>query len=96
MAAALPRKPDLAVLNRFGRAEMEGHGLIGLLAAAFDDVVPVAVAVPVGLREGWIESTGGLAVSVEPDPAQLLRWWRSLGNGPREPNQSPDECRHAR
>lgn len=83
LASALDRKPDIIVLNRFGRAEMEGGGLVEVLSAALIDVVPIVVAVPNGLRDAWIGSTGGLAVSLPPDPDRLLIWWRSLGNGPR-------------
>lgn len=92
LAAALVRKPDLIVLNRFGRAELENVGLIGVLSDALVDVVPVVVAVPEGLREIWIDSTGGLAVLVAPDPDRLMGWWRSLGNGPPDPKDAPDFC----
>ncbi|ALN75575.1 DUF2478 domain-containing protein [Aureimonas sp. AU20] len=83
LAGALDRKPDLILLNRFGRAELEGGGLVEILSAALVDIVPIAVAVPIGLRDAWVRSTGGLAVSVRPDAQRLLHWWRSLGNGPR-------------
>ncbi|RZI55515.1 MAG: DUF2478 domain-containing protein [Zymomonas sp.] len=95
LAAALVRKPDLIVLNRFGRAELENNGLIGVLSDALTEVVPIVVAVPEGLRDVWIASTGGLAVLVASDPDRLMGWWRSLGNGPPVPKDAPGFCPHS-
>src|SRR5262249_15039158 len=41
LAAALQDGADLVVVNRFGRAEAEGRGLIDLIAQALDSDIPL-------------------------------------------------------
>lgn len=82
MSRALVRRPDVIVLNRFGRREAAGAGLLGVLAAAIEVDVPVLIAVPDGLFGCWLAVAQGLAVKVAPDAGSLERWWRSLGHGP--------------
>lgn len=87
---ALTRRPDVLVLNRFGRAEASGGGLLGLLASAVEADVPVVIAVPDVLFRRWLEVTRGLAVKVHPADGGLEIWWRSLGHGARlrDPRES--------
>ncbi len=81
LAQALDRQPDIVVLNRFGRAECEGKGLLGALAEALDRDIPVLIATPVGLYDRWIKVSCGLAVTLNPQAASLEAWWRALGHG---------------
>lgn len=90
LAEALPREPDVLVLNRFGRAEAEGTGLIGLLAEAVIAEVPVLIAVPRVLFPNWLGLTRGMTVRIGPSREGLERWWRSIGHG--EAPASPSGC----
>ncbi|BBE70668.1 DUF2478 domain-containing protein [Oharaeibacter diazotrophicus] len=93
LAAVLHRRPDLVVLNRFGRAEVAGGGLVDVLGRALEGGVPVLVAVPAGLYDTWIAGTGGLAVTIEPRAERLRGWWAALGNAP-SPRRAPPACPH--
>lgn len=92
LAEALPREPDVLVLNRFGRAEAEGTGLIGLLAEAVIAEVPVLIAVPRALFRDWLRLTRGMTVRIEPSRDGLERWWRSLGHGAVAANHPATAC----
>ncbi len=92
LIAALDRRPDVLVLNRFGRAEASGRGLLGLLAGAVEAEVPVLIAVPDGLFRCWLDVTGGLAVKIRPMEVGLETWWRSLGHGFRSGDDHASPC----
>ena len=83
LASVLHRRPDVVILNRFGRAECEGAGLLGALAGALDHAIAVLIAPPVALRARWTRVSWGLRVTLRPEAASLEAWWRSLGYGPR-------------
>lgn len=84
VAAALVRRPDLVVLNRFGRAEAEGCGLHDLIAAILDRGIPLLIAVPHPLLPVWFARGAGMAVRLSAEMAHLEHWWRSLGPGTAE------------
>jgi nucleoside-triphosphatase THEP1 len=50
---ALSMRPDLLIINKFGKTEGEGGGFRPLIAEAVDHEVPVLVAVPWRNIEGW-------------------------------------------
>lgn len=81
LARALDRQPDVVVLNRFGRAECDGEGLLGAMAEALDRDIPILIATPIGLYDRWTKVSCGLAVTLRPESASLEAWWRSLGYG---------------
>lgn len=64
----------LVVLNRFGKGEAEGHGLRAVVERAVDAGLPVLTAVKEPYAEAWEAFGGGIAVTLEPDAAQVLRW----------------------
>lgn len=82
LSAALRRRPDALVLNRFGSLETRGGGLLDVLAQAIARDVPVAIAVPEALFANWLRLAEGLAVRVRPDARSLEAWWRSLAKSP--------------
>lgn len=83
LAKALDRRPDVIILNRFGRAECEGAGVLGAMAAAVDREIPILIATPEALYDAWTRLSCGLSVTLRPEAASLDAWWRSLGYGPR-------------
>ena len=96
LAVALHRRPDIVILNRFGRAECEGEGLLGALAEALDRDIPVLIATPIALYDKWTKVSCGLSVTLRPEAASLEAWWRSLGYGPRAPATRSSLCERAK
>jgi hypothetical protein len=86
--AAIAEGVDLLVINRFGRAESLGRGLIGCFAAALEAGIPVLTAVRAPYEDAWLEFHGGLAQNLPADGAQVTAWAsRAIGR----PNAaSPD------
>jgi hypothetical protein len=57
--AQLASRPDLLVLNKFGKTEAEGGGFRELIAEAVEDGIDVLIAVPWRNIESWRLFTGG-------------------------------------
>ncbi|WP_237152441.1 DUF2478 domain-containing protein [Oryzibacter oryziterrae] len=95
LADLLPRRPDLLLMSRYGRAETRGEGLIDLLSHVADTGIPTLIAVPEALFPHWTQTTAGMAVRLCPSTNALERWWTSLGLGPRRPLPAQTGCVHA-
>jgi len=78
LLAAVRRRPDLLVVNRFGSAELSGGGLLGVLVEAVRLEVPVLIAVPQALFADWLGFSGGLTIRLDCRRNSLDRWWASL------------------
>lgn len=59
---------DLVIVNRFGRAEAEGRGMIGAIEKAVSLGVPVLVGVRDTYADAWQAFHGGLARDLTLDP----------------------------
>lgn len=77
LLAELDRPVDLLIVNRFGRGEAEGGGLRAAIEKACFAGVPVVAVVRSTYAEAWEEFTGS-AVILDPDPALILGWVRSV------------------
>lgn len=64
VATALEQRPDVLVLNKFGKTEAEGGGFRDLIAQAVDASVPVLIAVPYRNLDQWRAFAGNLAREV--------------------------------
>lgn len=71
-------KPDLLVVNRFGRLESEGAGMIAEIGAAVAEGEIVLIAVPLRYADAWNAFAQGLDVQMRPDLPTLARWWRAV------------------
>jgi nucleoside-triphosphatase THEP1 len=82
---------DLVIVNKFGRAEIEGGGFRAVFAAALTAGVPILAAVPWRNLDAWRVFSGGLSSDRDltdlPQGAEAL--CRSLGLG--RPSGEPDE-----
>jgi len=76
--AAIHEGADLVVINRFGKLEAKGKGLIELIQQAAEADLPVLIAVPEHRFEGWIKYSAGMSVRLPCRRAALDRWWRSV------------------
>ncbi len=69
--------PDLLALNKFGKAECDGRGLLDLIGSAIDRGIPVIIGVPKSNLGAWRSFAGDLAVELTSAVDDVERW---LGN----------------
>lgn len=67
---------DLVILNKFGRAEAEGHGLRRNIEQALEAGKAVLTAVRPPYDEAWRNFHAGLAVELPPDMERVRAWCR--------------------
>lgn len=78
IAAAIDRGTDLLLLNRFGRQEREGNGLLNLIDRALGADVPVLVAVPSFCFADWIRFSNGMSIKIANSRQALHAWWDAV------------------
>lgn len=71
---AIERKPDILVLNKFGKSEADGTGLRDPLARAAEQCIPLVVGVPFRNLDQWRLFAGELAQECEADAAAVRHW----------------------
>lgn len=71
---ALQRDPALLVLNKFGKVEAEGGGLVDPIAGAIDRGIPVIIGVPARNLAAWRAFAGDLAVEFGADSDVVTGW----------------------
>jgi hypothetical protein len=72
---------DLIVVNRFGRAESCGRGLISCFMAAIEAGVPVLTAVRSPYEEAWHLFHGGLGQELPPEMEAVISWSTRAARG---------------
>ena len=92
----LERRPDLLIVNRFGRGEAEGHGLRPVIEKAVTLEVPVLVAVRDEYRPAWEAFSQGVATTLAAEQDPVLAWARAnlsatgaAGNAAARPAENP-------
>ncbi len=72
----LARLPEarLVVLNKFGKQEIMGRGMVAVIAAALDRNLPVLISVAPQQQAAFLEFAGEMAVKLA--PAEAARWCR--------------------
>lgn len=68
---------DLVIINKFGRREAEGHGLIPVIAAALESGLPVLVGVSRLNLEAFLDFCGGMAEALPAQSGPVLDWCRN-------------------
>jgi len=71
---SLDSDPEILILNKFGKVEVEGRGLLDLVAMAADRSIPVVIGVPIRNLEAWRNFTGGMSVEFTSDPSEVADW----------------------
>ena len=66
---SIRNKPDLVILNKFGKSESEGAGFRPLLSELLEAAIPVLIAVPWRNIESWRLFAGEYAVEHPVDSA---------------------------
>jgi len=75
---AMENEIDLLVVNKFGKLESQGHGMVDEIAAAVSRGIPLLTSVEVPLLDRWREFTGGVAEELTPGCGALMRWWDNV------------------
>ena len=78
IATAVQDDADLVIINRFGKLEAEGQGLIALIEQAVSADVPVLAAVPGHRFATLLKFSAGMNVRIPCHRPALDRWWRSV------------------
>lgn len=65
---------DLLVLNKFGKQEIFGRGMVAVIAAAMDRDLPMLISVAPQQRAEFLAFAGDLAVQLAPEDA--AQWCR--------------------
>ena len=74
LLAALGERPDILILNKFGKVEAEGAGLRDVLAMAVEMGVPIVVGVPFRNLDQWRVFAGDMAEECPVDFTRIRRW----------------------
>lgn len=78
----LDSKPDLLVLNRFGKGESEGQGFRAVFENAFLLGIPVLTSVKEIYAGAWADFAADCSVSLPPVPDDILQWSRTAVSQP--------------
>ncbi|HEY0218388.1 MAG TPA: DUF2478 domain-containing protein [Afipia sp.] len=77
---------DVLVINRFGKLEKEGKGLLFLIEQALSAEIPVLIAVPEASMPYWMEFSGGLGVTLACSKNTLTAWWKRFASPKAAPH----------
>jgi hypothetical protein len=76
--AARATGPDLLVVNRFGRLESEGCGMLAEIGRAFAEGLPLIVCVPARYLGAWDAFAAGLDAKLPPTLPAIENWWAAF------------------
>jgi nucleoside-triphosphatase THEP1 len=79
ISASFRKSPQLVILNKFGRMEVEGEGLRDVICDAVELGIPVVVGVPERHIEPWRTFTNGLAEEAAIDSPCVSQWLLQRG-----------------
>jgi len=74
VSSRLIQRPDVLIVNKFGKHEAEGRGFRDLIAQCIADDIPVLLGVNPKNLKAFLEFSGGLAHMVEPRATALNVW----------------------
>lgn len=77
VSSSLATGGDLLIVNKFGKAESEGHGLLSCFGEALGAGMPVLTSVREPYFDPWAEFHSGMAAKLAPDEEQVIAWCRS-------------------
>jgi hypothetical protein len=83
LAQSVAAAPDLLLVSRFGRVELEGGGFLNEIGAACLAEIPTLVGVGAKWATGWRDFSGDCAETLPCALDAALKWWEAL---------APDAC----
>jgi len=75
---SLEGAPDLLVLNKFGKAECGGGGLLDLVASAMDLEISVVIGVPRSNLDAWRRFAGDFGIELCGEKDEIERFVESI------------------
>lgn len=78
IARALARAPDLLFINRFGKLEAGGKGILAEIGAAALSDIPVLVGVSTRYLDRWRQFSMGYGEELACSGEALWQWWRAM------------------
>lgn len=78
LSDTITRGPDLLFINRFGKLEAEGKGVLAEIGAAATSGIPTLVSVSDRYLAPWRSFTMGLDQELACTSVDLHRWWEGL------------------
>jgi hypothetical protein len=95
--ALIPTGADLVIINRFGKLEAEGTGLIDEIARALSFDIPVLIAVPEFRFSEWLSFCKGMGVKLPCRSGSLQSWWNAMIVGePRSRRERMSVCEQSK
>jgi Protein of unknown function (DUF2478) len=79
LLVAIADRVDLLIINRFGRAESLGRGMLSIFSRAIDADVPVLTAVRRPYDAAWHSFHGGMGSELAPDIDAIEAWACAVG-----------------
>lgn len=78
MLADIKRRPDLLIINRFGKAEAEGGGLRSVFVRAAELGIPVLTALKDCHLDAWSNFSGSMGKILSPDLISIGHWYAAF------------------
>jgi nucleoside-triphosphatase THEP1 len=78
LGAALAKPVDVVVVNKFGRMEMDGAGLIAEIGTAVATGHPLLIGVPRRFLAAWDAFADGMDVKLACDREAVEGWWAAV------------------
>lgn len=72
--ASLEHRPDLLIVNKFGKQEVSGRGFRPAIGTALAADIPVLVVVNANYLEAFHGFSSEIAVTLSPEKSTILRW----------------------
>jgi hypothetical protein len=96
--ALIPTGADLVIINRFGKLEAEGTGLVDEIARALSFDIPVLVAVPEFRFTEWLSFCRGMGVKLPCRGGSLQSWWDAMivGEPASADRRRTSVCEHSK
>ncbi len=76
LRSAITQRPDVLMVNRFGKQEAEGHGMRAELAETVSSGLPTVVAIHQSLVVEWEKFLGEPGHLLQPEPTDIVNWFR--------------------
>lgn len=78
LAGAIARSPELLFINRFGKLEADGKGVLAEIGSAAAAGIPTLVSVSVRFLDQWRQFTMGLDEELACSSSALDQWWSDV------------------
>lgn len=80
-AALAAARPQILIVNKFGKVELAGRGFRPLIGRALAGGIPVLLSVSAEALEGFLAFSAGMGARLEARPDEILGWCRAVMQG---------------